>query len=419
MFKHATRLTLLVSMILFFSTCSFGGSEVDFKALSKARFSRGKVYTVKGNIEEPINGLRLAQVMNVTRGKVTYEGMPAGKGKFSVTNNTWSVSVGPFTGEDVPISFRFVFEGVLSGNYVSGVIDDLFRDPEYRKRLDLFVSRALKKTREVQEEHAEEFVESLGPIISRILSKTKGLNATPKSTFVQAVLRDILRKLPSLVALPKIIEDMQALGVPKVEQGMSPSEAYSAVQELTEQQVSALADETGEKHQTFLRVFEEVRAIFRQSITAEFEASATASEEAMIKDFEKYVGLDFGAIYIPRIDELRSFATANIYFGPVEDSPAPVTATTRKAKATQFIRQRLSLTFGISIGDLSSGEKSKIKGDNAFLYGVGFRLNKYFRLVTGGAIFRSSIDNELRNEFFIGPSVDVTAFRQIGRIFGK
>ena len=62
-----------------------------------------------------------------------------------------------------------------------------------------------------------------------------------------------------------------------------------------------------------------------------------------------------------------------------------------------------------------------MKEENAFVYGVGFRLNKYFRVTAGGMVFRSSGATQcsLCNEFFVGPSIDLTALPGLRQIFAR
>jgi hypothetical protein len=56
-------------------------------------------------------------------------------------------------------------------------------------------------------------------------------------------------------------------------------------------------------------------------------------------------------------------------------------------------------------------------------------LNKYFRLTAGGLLYRTTLpaangstspaNASLRQEFFIGPSIDVTALSALQSIFAK
>jgi hypothetical protein len=149
---------------------------------------------------------------------------------------------------------------------------------------------------------------------------------------------------------------------------------------------------------------------------------AVGSDEAsdVVCDLQKYAGFDVGALYSFRLSELRSFAVLNIYFlGPAEFKPGGLLQG----------RQRISLAFGVAIKDISGSTKSKISGENAFVYGLGYRLNKYFRVNVGGMLYRANLpggsnstggaNGTLRQEFFIGPSIDVTALSGLQSIFAK
>jgi len=61
------------------------------------------------------------------------------------------------------------------------------------------------------------------------------------------------------------------------------------------------------------------------------------------------------------------------------------------------------------IADISGRTNSRIKGENAFVYGLGFRPNKHFRISCGALLFRSAgTDSKLRHEFYVGPAIDIT-----------
>jgi hypothetical protein len=154
---------------------------------------------------------------------------------------------------------------------------------------------------------------------------------------------------------------------------------------------------------------------------------AVGSDQAtdVVCDLQKYAGFDVGALYAPRLNELRSFAMVHIYFGPVQLK----TGGTPSPGPGEWLRQRTSLAFGMALKDISGATQSKISGENAFIYGLGFRLNKYFRLTAGGMLYRTTLpavngstspaNGSLRQEFFIGPSIDVTAISALQSIFAK
>jgi len=149
---------------------------------------------------------------------------------------------------------------------------------------------------------------------------------------------------------------------------------------------------------------------FAGDVIAQLNQGVQLSQSSTTQDVNKYAGFDVGALYAPRISELREFNMVHIYpWGPVElDTSGKIPFT-----------NRWSLALGASIGDLSSNGKSRVKSDKAFVYGVGFRINKYFRVTAGGMLYRDTVGNRLLNEGFIGPSVDITAFSALKQIFAS
>lgn len=163
----------------------------------------------------------------------------------------------------------------------------------------------------------------------------------------------------------------------------------------------------------------------RLSVKASVDVSASVIESALVQDLQKYAGFDAGVLYAPRLDEMRSFLTLNIYpMGPVSLTPEGT-----EVGKWHWLWERLSLTFGYSVGDISGGDdsKTKIRGENAFVYGLGVRLNKYFRVTMGGLVYRTdkidgvagNLTNKLRHELMVGPSVDLTALPGLKTIFAS
>ena len=129
---------------------------------------------------------------------------------------------------------------------------------------------------------------------------------------------------------------------------------------------------------------------------------------------EKYAGFDIGAMHLPAIDELRGFYTVNIYFGAVGETPEPF--------FSKDVLKRLSLVAGGSFKDISGASQSKIKGHNAFLIGLGLRMNKLFRINAGFSFYRSSdpsAESSLKRAFYRGISIDISQFPILKSIVEK
>ena len=146
------------------------------------------------------------------------------------------------------------------------------------------------------------------------------------------------------------------------------------------------------------------------NVVAQLNQAVQLSQSSSTQDLNKYAGFDAGALYVPRINELRQFYMVHIYpWGPVELSTAG---------GIPFL-ERWSLAIGASVGDLSSNGSSRVKSDKAFVYGIGFRINKYFRISAGGMLYRDAVGNRLLNEGFLGPSIDITALPGLKTIFSS
>ncbi|MGD0013831.1 MAG: hypothetical protein ABSD56_05335, partial [Bryobacteraceae bacterium] len=173
----------------------------------------------------------------------------------------------------------------------------------------------------------------------------------------------------------------------------------------------------------FINNYENLQKELATAVVTELTVEVGTTAVDISEDLQKYAGFDVGALYVPRLHELRSFATANIYFKPVSLHPM--------AGVRNQFWERVSLTFGMALHDLSGRDaaKTKIKDQNAFAYGIGIRLNTYFRITTGGVVYRatlpavngvdSPLDNRLRHEFYIGPSIDITAIPVLKGIFAN
>ena len=131
-------------------------------------------------------------------------------------------------------------------------------------------------------------------------------------------------------------------------------------------------------------------------------------------ELERYVGIDLGAMFVPNAEELRKFMMVNIYWGPVTDKPQNEISSTRA-----FFQSRTSLAVGWDMGDISGNESSKIKANYAYSIGIGFRLNKYFRLTAGSMLYRSVPTGNLEKETYYGLSMDLTAFKTLQTMVSK
>lgn len=119
-------------------------------------------------------------------------------------------------------------------------------------------------------------------------------------------------------------------------------------------------------------------------------------------DICKYFGVDVGALWLPARDELRKVITINIYPGKVGRSPSEDTYS-----------KRLSVAVSYDVGDISGNNQSAIRDNHHYSIGIGYRLNRYFRVGTGLSLYRHADDNDLRRALYLSLSVDLTGFKVI------
>ncbi len=85
----------------------------------------------------------------------------------------------------------------------------------------------------------------------------------------------------------------------------------------------------------------------------------------------------------------------------------------------QVFQQRFSVSGGISLGDISGQQDPPFKQNYAFVFGGGWRLNKYVRLFAGDLLYRNKISDRMNHAFCFGVSTDVAALGNITGLFGK
>lgn len=168
---------------------------------------------------------------------------------------------------------------------------------------------------------------------------------------------------------------------------------------LAQVKTPAMADESA--------ALERVRGAATDLLTQSVPLKVSLSMPVGTNDVEgtelrRYAGVDVGAVWSWRTQELRKMALVSIYGGSIEDKPDTTTL---------LQGSRLSLTAGWDLGDLSGNENSDIRGKNAFFFGVGYRMSKYFRLSLGDQMYRSASNGRLGHAFAMSLSVDLTAYQ--------
>lgn len=158
--------------------------------------------------------------------------------------------------------------------------------------------------------------------------------------------------------------------------------------------------------------------VVEQAIT-QVSVKSELSVSTQVEDLQKYAGIDIGALYAPSIDEMRQFLMVNIYYGAIEDQPDALNSEKGLAIfSSNYWRSRLSLSAGMSTGDFSSNGNSDIKDDKAYALGLGFRLNKYFRIGFGAMLYRAT-DEKMKRKPYFSLSMDLTAFQALQGLVSK
>lgn len=411
-------------------------NSVEFTKLTQSRLPYGEKITIRGTVgqlEERIADLKnwievqSVQVGYKSDGTQKEEISPVGK------DQGWSVVVGPFPeGERVLLTISA--KGPLKRERAEAFANEMAKyEGEIRDLLDQAYGRDSNSVRSLAENFAKLILQNLQKTLPdgfQLSSDIEGLSKqlATDTALINLVSRyrdtlnylrnlgkedlDYLRKLgldlqigdPSIQGVYNVLEKLRE----QCEQRSAPQEIRNVCADI-KQQEGALPSFTRDYRSVF-NSFRKIQLGSHTRVTASFPALAST------KYLEKFAGFDLASIWVPRLDEMRAFAVAHVYWGPVELTPAPA----RSVSKGEWLRERLSLALGFSLKNISSSHPSKIRGNNVWVYGLGFRLNRYFRVTAGGAIYRGTApDAGLRNDFFIGPSVDLTAIEYFRQIFAK
>jgi hypothetical protein len=385
----------------------------------------GEGITISGDLKDFVikdqagKTVSLTEWVDVKEITVSYAvaGQAAKKSTAQISGTAWQVSIDALP-ENTQAGFVFELAGSLSTSRARDLLSNLISNGDFQKAIAEFFATSENQRADVVKKRAQEFLKEILPISARLFPPSLEIKkGTPLSqTFIQGLTDE---QLTALANLPGRVKDL-------AEAGLSvDSKPVSTVGEVlaSTQTIKAPSDlahvPSGQQEGVFKLVhrfnsdYKTLQDALVQDVSASITLDANKQEEAGVQDFQKYAGVDAGAIYIPSVKSLMSYVTFNIYFGSVDETPPHATGV------AQFLQQRFSLTLGVAVGDLSGQANSQIKGSNAFLFGLGFRLNKYFRLTAGDAVFRNKVDDKINHGFFVGPSVDISALPNIRNVFGK
>ena len=386
----------------------------------------------------------LLAVQTVSGDYTTSDGTKAAISPAPVNGGAWSVTIGKLVA-DTSVTINFQFTGVPSADLQEAAASQMFADPAYQAAVSQFVKAAQGKASAEQMGAAALLAQAATDVLTGALAR-KGLTPKDPAGLKTSLTAAMIANIEPIFNLGEEYGDLQnpVFGVPGIV-GMQPKDFTAlSIQQLharfTDKSqppgYAKLSAPLGEQVKIAVDAFVLTYANAMAGLegvlkSAAFNGSSSLavgndSQSDVVSDLKKYAGFDVGALYSYRLSEIRSFAMVHIYFGPVQ---LKTDAPPLKPGFGERLRQRTSLAFGMALKDISGATNSKISSQNAFIYGLGVRLNKYFRITAGGLLYRTKLpavagtsnaaNGTLRHEFFIGPSIDVTALSALQSIFAK
>ena len=431
------------------SGCSSNTGTVAYPDLKskKASLPYGQPFAITGaTTDVQLSTGTLTDFMNAKTVSGDYATSDGNKGTIppsSITGTNWQVSVGKLNA-DTSVTINFQFTGTLVAGVQQTVIGKVYADPAFTAAISQFVTAAQGKDSTAALGGMTLLSQAIVDVVTSELNQSGLTPKSPsdlKSSLGPVILSyiepfsNLALQLPELQNPAYHVGDL--VGMPLQDfSALSVQQLYDKLKGVSDSDYSKLptavqgTDKT--TVQRFLQTYHNVLAALNsglQSVLFQGSSSLVVGSDQqsdVVCDLKKYAGFDVGALYAYRLSELRSFAMVHIYLGPVQ---LKTDAPPLKPGGWESVRQRVSLAFGMAIKDLSGASNSKISSENAFVYGVGVRLNKYFRLSAGGMLYRTTLpakngvtspaNGTLRQEIFVGPSIDVTALPALKSIFAK
>ena len=418
----------LVFLSLFLSAVAAGDS-IKYADLLKGdkKLPYGKSVVLTGKLSElKCDSQKLPGVLTATAIQATYLGQKTTPGAGTVEGDNWSAPLGVLP-SGVSIQLRLKITGAITRTRSGAVVSALVASDQFQRELKHYFNVTLSGGPAVREEEARRFLRNLsdqqGALTAILRQQAPCVTSTETIRVLSGSLHTVLSELVSLDTRAK---DLTVHELDAFKGITSAAAAYQVIttvlktdadykkagQPLVDQPPSEPLSSAKRSVEKFKRDYEAAIRGIEQQVVAELAQAVEMDATVDTSDLEKYAGFDVGAIYVPRVDELRQFFMVHVYpLGPVElDTNGPL-----KGGWSRF-----SLAFGMSLGDFSGREGSRISNQNVFVYGVGYRLNKYFRISAGAALYReASPRNGLLHEAFIGPSIDITALPGLRQIFSR
>ena len=428
--SHNAWMRLGALLSTFPAVLAAADSVVEYSKLTETRLPYNQRIAIHGQVTDFKDISSLISVKSVG---VSYSACKTGSFNTDVpasdvAGDKWTVLAGPFE-EGEKVCFQFKINGNLTKAAAEAASDKLLQSQVYIQQVSTFFDRAEGREADVVDALARSLVDRLtSEIVAALPSKIK---AETQKSFASTFANAFYRNMPAVVNLRGRVTDLVNAGVPGTTATMSASQARQRISSLQDSDYAGLFSnlvdaarqnrigDAKEAAKLFATDYDKVlKVLVTVAIQESIDVSAQQIDSAEVKYLEKYASVDVGALWIPRIDELRGFALLNVYWGPVELTP-PSTKQLKESRLA-WLQQRTSLVLGYSLKNISSSHDTKIRGNNVWVYGLGFRINRYVRVTAGSAVYRGlPKDSGLRNDFFVGPSIDLTAIEYFKTIFAK
>jgi hypothetical protein len=412
-----------VAVLYLGSACA---QTVKYSALATGtKLPYGKNVTITGDLSDLKCGTqqKIVDFLNISAISVSYLGQTSAAATATVTGTSLSVSLGSLPA-DTAVNLQFKITGKMTAAVQNNVMPALVESDQFRRALDAFFQLTVNQPSSVVNDEAARLLRSVsdssGALTKALQSQLSCVSITDVTA---AAVAGLQKNLPSLVNLNQRLADLKARKLDGLNDSMTVSEASDFITGHLKKDAdyqrggAALAGEMLKAAKASVDAFSQdcqaVRNAFAFDLVAQLNQAVLIDLASATTDLQKYAGFDVGAAYVPRINELREFFMINIYpWGPV--------GLDTQGLISKDWEGRFSLAVGFSLADLSSNAHSRVKGESAFMYGLGYRINKYFRLNVGGVMYRDAgAGNGLLNEFSIGPSIDLSALPGLKQLFAS
>jgi hypothetical protein len=425
------------ALLLIFYVSMAGAQTANYAdiAAGKSKLPYGKAVTLTGKMTDLKCGSgTLATILQNPAITVSYVGLTTPV-IATISGTDWSAPLGSLPA-DHAIVIKLNVTGKIADAERTKIASQLLSSDEFRRALDAFFLTSNNQPPSILQENATRLVRGLTDDQGVI---TKTLQADAPCLSVPDVSKNIAAQFMAhdqAWANPRTrIDDLKGRVAAFHVEGLDPDASYADAYLFASKHLTCNLASCQENSQNpftsnpplteaqrnqvkqyaiyYKTDYDDLLATFKDDVVAALTADAVVDLSTSTPDLAKYAGFDAGAIYIPRIEELRQFFMVHVYpWGPVD-------LDTNGLAAIKGWKSRFSIALGASIGDISANSGSRVKNDKAFVYGVGYRINKYFRVSAGGAVFRDTKTFDLHNEAFIGPSIDLTALPGLKQIFAS